>query len=516
MPDYGTKIADFTGRLHDGSQSAFDAIAMRDADHDLRQLTEPVRATFQKYVDKLGLKVDFTEPGAVQKLFKDAATKVAAAYAGKVLASAAAILIGEDIVAASVAGPIGAVIALGIDVAIIAFRSKKDETPEGGYKPGQWVMIDNGLKTVTKKVERAISWGEAAIFGDAPTKWDLELDREEDYSLGFIMGPGPEVHEWTVFNLKTSEEEAVDKFKIRPCDQQTAEQLDNNDETSLIREYKFLAYEEELLAGTVPTKPGSQVLFKGKLYRIVKTEGNAVLIENSAGDQIQTFMINLERGMVDSNIGYNMRDGKRVQQGFSAAPLEGIYRGMWAWVVPSIEQTVADPNIRRSLGVIILLQTNDVKGVYALDGKFFEVGEDQLKPCVVKTVERVLGTKLFREFHERCVADWPSENELQIHAPGKQYPLVCVGIGQEEGRDRPSQGGKPGTFTGKNYRYTRYVGDYGEKAKLAAKEEAIEKGHASAGWEEEQRVFREPDHASSGEWVVLAVVVVAAGYFLFS
>ncbi len=516
MPDYGTKIADFTGKLHDVSKSAFDAIAMRDANKDLREATEPIRERLQKYLDKLGLKVDFTEPGAASKLLKNALTKVAAGYGGKVIASAGATLLGEEVVAASVAGPIGIVLGIAAEAALVAFKSKQDETPTGGYKPGQWVMLDNGTKTVSRKVERAISWGEAAMFGDAPTRFDLELDREEDYSVGFVMGPGPEVSEWTCFNFKTAAEEAFHKSKVRPCDETTAEMLDNNDEMSLIREFKFLEDEEELLAGSVPTRPGSQVMLNGRPYRIVKTEGTQALIENTEGDQIQTSMINLERGNVGSNIGYKNRNGNRVQQGFSAMPLDGIFRGMWAWVVPSLSQRVKYPKIKRSLGIVILLRTNDVKGTYALDGEIFEVGEDQLEPCVLETVEMLAGVKEFRDFKERAVADFPSESELQIHAPGKKYPLVSMGIGQKEGRKKQPRTGKTEAFVARKFKYQGYVGDHGEKDKLDREQEEIEKGHAAAGWKEEQRLFKRTQEASSGQFAVVAICLVAAGYFLLA
>ena len=88
MPSYGTKIADFKGVLHDVSKSAFDALAMQNVDSDLKTATDPFRETINKYLAKVGLEVDWTEPGAVEKLLKNTAAKVAAAYAGKVVASA--------------------------------------------------------------------------------------------------------------------------------------------------------------------------------------------------------------------------------------------------------------------------------------------------------------------------------------------------------------------------------------------------------------------------------------------
>ena len=103
-----------------------------------------------KYLEKVNIDIDFTQPGAVEKIIKAAAGKVAVAYGGKVLAATAAVFGGEEFIAASVADPLGAIVALAADFAILAFMSDGDQTPIAGYKPGQWVMIDNGTKTVAR------------------------------------------------------------------------------------------------------------------------------------------------------------------------------------------------------------------------------------------------------------------------------------------------------------------------------------------------------------------------------
>ena len=514
MPSYGTKIADFKGVLHDVSKSAFDALAMQDVDGDLKTATDPFRETINKYLKKVGLEVDWTEPGAVEKLLKNTAAKVAAAYAGKVVASAAAVLAGEEIVAAEIAGPIGALVGLITEVAIVAFNRLRDYTPKGGYQPGSWVMIDNGAKTVSRKVERAISWGEAAMFGDAPIREDLEFDREEDYSIGFIMGPGPEQGEWTVFNFKIAEEETLAKHKLRPCDEETARQLDGNPEMSIVRELKFVEDDEAFLAGFLPTKPGSQVLFQGKPYRIVRTEGEHVVIENEHGDQLSTNINNLVRGRVSSNISQNIKDGKPVADGFSTQPLDAIYRGQWIWVPPSIDQKVRFPEMQRSLAVVVNLEGNRVRGVHCIDGKIWQVGENQIEAADIPTiVATISGIKEFTNFRARCTSGRASESELILYAPGKKYPYVCMGVGQSEGRDVEPKKTRKVRFGSPDYEYVGFVGDYGEKDEAEKEEERIEKGYAIAGDVGEKRLY--PQINASGTGTNIMMLLAGAGILFF-
>ena len=503
MPSYGTKIADYKGVLHEVSKSAFDVVAVASNDREIMGATEPIRSRITETLEKLGLEVDWSEPGALEKLMKNSAAKIASAYAGKVVASAAAVLYGEEVIAAEVAGPIGAAIGLISEIAIMSFNRLKDYTPPGGYNPGQWVMIDNGPKTVSRQVERAISWGEIEMFGDAPSRVDLELDREEDYSLGFVMGPGPEQGEWTVFNFESSLEETLKKHAIRPVDEATSQSLDNNPQISIVRDIKFVKDEQAFLEGRIPTREGSQVIFQNKVFRIVKTNGNQALIENDDGDQITTNINNLIRGRVSSNLSKNTKDGIAVSDGFNTQQLDIIFTGQWVWVPPSLEMKIKRADIERSLSVVVNLERNRVRGVHALNGKTWELEEDQIQAADLSTtVSTISGIKEFTEFQKRCISGRASQSELEIYSPGKKYPYVCVGIGQPEGQETRYTGIERQQFGKPDYNYVNYVGDHGEKEETAAQEERVQMGYEIAG--NERRVFPEGKASGSGNMMILA------------
>ncbi len=176
-------------------------------------------------------------------------------------------------------------------------RPTKGTSPVNGF--------DNGSMSVSKKIERSVAWGETEMFGDAPWDEDQELDRQEDYSIGFVMGANTEQGFWQCFNFKTNDVDRFHKDKIRPCSPEVAQQLDENEELSLVREYKFLKDAPAFVEGSVPTKPGSQVLLQGKEYTLVSTTGDWAIIQNKAGKQLSVVLEHLERGKVTQTTTYN-------------------------------------------------------------------------------------------------------------------------------------------------------------------------------------------------------------------
>ena len=526
MPTFGTFIADFSGKLHDVSKGAFDAIALRETGKEMGQLRDEFstfgssfKDSFQKYLKKINIEVDFATPGAVENIIKAAIGKITVAYGGKIAASAAAVFGGEEIIAASVAGPLGAIVALAADFAILAFMSSGDETPITGYKPGQWIMIDNGMKTVGKKIERSIGWAETQIFGDAPITSDFELDRQEDYSIGFILGEGREQGHWEVFNFKTGDEETHHKRDVRPVDSAVARDLDTNDEMTLVREFKFLEDDHTFLEGQVPTKPGSQVIYKGTPYRVVSSEAFEVLLENNSGDQIKTNINNLSRGKVTSTASYNMKNGKPVTEGFVTTSTDSVHSGQWIWLAPSIDQKVKFEIAKRVLGIIVLIDGELIRGVYALDGRVFEVVQSKITLATTESTESFRGIKAFTEFQLRATERRVSESELMTIAPGHEYPLICLGVAQEPGRETLTQKKRKVELSNQKFQYIDYVGDYGRVREADIWEEAIEKGEILPGTEGEEGVEGKEDRLLSVQGggmtpVLIAGLVLAGWYFL--
>ena len=155
-----------------------------------------------------------------------------------------------------------------------------------------------------------------------------------------------------------------------------------------------------------------------------------------------------------------------------------------------------------------------------MDGGFFSVSDQQVEPAVLSTVDMLSSVPEFIEFKARTLGPRPSATELQLHAPGLKYPLVCMGVGQEAGRDAHTRVGEAGEVKQRQFKYNRYVGDHGEKEEEARKQEAIEKGLATAEeWDREERLFplyHEQSAGGNGPFVAAAIGVIVLGYFFLA
>ena len=302
-------------------------------------------------------------------------------------------------------------------------------------------------------------------------------------------------------------------------DSAVARDLDTNDEMSLVREFKFLEDDHTFLEGQVPTKPGSQVIYKGTPYRVVSSEAFEVLLENASGDQIKTNINNLSRGKVTSTASYNMKNGSPVTAGFVTTSTDSVHSGQWIWLAPSIDQKVKFEIAKRSLGIVVLIDGKLIRGVYALDGRVFEVVQSKITLATTESTESFRGIKAFTEFQLRATERRVSESELMTIAPGHEYPLICLGVAQEPGRETLTQKKRKVELSNQKFQYIDYVGDYGRVREADIWEEAIEKGEILPGTEGEEGVEGKEDRLLNVQGggmtpVLIAGLVLAGWYFL--
>ena len=95
-----------------------------------------------------------------------------------------------------------------------------------------------------------------------------------------------------------------------------------------------------------------------------------------------------------------------------------------------------------------------------------------------------------------------------------------MGVGQQKGRDLHTRVGEAAEVKQREFKYIGYVGDHGEKEEGARKQEAIEKGLATAeDWENEERLFplyHEQQAGGNGPFVAAAIGVIVLGYFILA
>ena len=509
-PQFGTEIVDWKGVLHDVTKQAFDAAAVRDKIKGTRDFGK----TLEQYVKKVGLEVDFSEPGAMANLVREAASTIASAYAGKVLTAAAAMATGVELGAAG--GPVGIVIGIAAEFAIQAFFTEDESFND--YKPGQWVMLDNGSITVSKQVKREVSFGEVEMFGDMPWQEDFELDSQEDFSIGFIMGPNSEAGFWMAFNFKTSDVQRYHRKNIRPASSEVAEKLDGNDELTIVREFKFLKEDGAYLNSSVPTKPGSEVFYDEKPYTVVSSVGPAVVIQNDEGSRSVVDISKLQRGKVTQTVSFNHRaEGETISTpGFVTTPQGVIFQGQWVWLPASITQRLKYDDIPRSLALVLEIDRTRVKGVYAIDGDHFNVDERDCMGVDEKTTYFVSQLSTFQKFKSRALQ---GKGAIDNHWPGVTFRLLCMGIGRS-----------PGEALFKKVTNTWQDKMHGEYHRLRQAERQIKISSVTTGEEtrradyEEELVQKgvvsrhsEPLHSPPPEGnVAVLVAALAIGLFVFA
>ena len=78
--------------------------------------------------------------------------------------------------------------------------------------------------------------------------------------------------------------------------------------------------------------------------------------------------------------------------------------------------------------------------------------------------------------------------------------------------------GEPSKIEQRKFKYIGYVGDHGEKAEQAAKEEAIRKGvTTSEEWDAEERLFglyQEQQAGGNGPFLAGAIGVIVLAWFI--
>ena len=335
-------ISDAQGVYHDLSKGAFDSFSMQFG-QKTKDLTEslfnmPFAEGVQQILKKAGksakdyANIDLQGLGgklinALPTIAKNAMTgggvavaagKVAG-YAGLELSTGGAATVGIVVDAAKI----------GVEWAIDHFKEKELDS----YNRGDWLIIDEGEKTVTS-IDREMDEGIGEMFEDMPTISELHtLYRMEDYHQGFYIGSGKEEASSTVFDLITEREREVFDLKIRKLPEEDRTKLDNDRVSSEIRELYFTKKDGILLDTEVLTDPGTEVLYKDEIWHIVFCSGDEAIIEADGGRK-KVALVDLKRARQERVNGHSWQYDNGVapdNDSFSTHP-GGYGVGDWVWV----------------------------------------------------------------------------------------------------------------------------------------------------------------------------------------
>jgi hypothetical protein len=339
-------IADAQGVYHDLTKGAFDAFSIKNPAQHLSTtlLNQPVAKGMKKLADEFG--VDLKK---YQNMDVQGAASALAQYAGKKLGVGlgAEALLGKVAVAAEVGVPTGGLAVLGlilesaIEWGVSAFKSDVYE-PES-FLRGDWVVVDDGQKTVAK-IDREIDLGMSEMFEDAPTISELHVfERVEAFHVGFYVSSGKDEASSTIFDLMTGNVREHLDLKIKKLPLIRREELDNDPFASEVRELYFTKQDHVLLDCEVSCDPGTEVIYKNELWNIVRCEGDVALIEAGDGARESVPMVALSRARqerANSKAWRYTQDGVPENNGFNSDP-GGYGTGDWVWVERGVDWELA-------------------------------------------------------------------------------------------------------------------------------------------------------------------------------
>ena len=134
-----------------------------------------------------------------------------------------------------------------------------------------------------------------------------------------------------MFNFEYFRDESVRMEDVTLVDLQEIPKFEGNDVLRGIRDLKFRTELKDKIDTTVPTDPGSEVVYNGDLVQIVLTEGTQALIEDINGKRFIVSLDKLEIGRKTHTNSWNYREG----ESFNSAEADGsarVFAGQYVWI----------------------------------------------------------------------------------------------------------------------------------------------------------------------------------------
>ena len=311
----------------------------------------------------------------------------------------------------AIGGPWGVVFGSALEASGSIYRRFQEANrltlgePGATFNRGEWVAIEG--KTV---------------FTSEPDNHQSELGRRRlkkdiKISMGFYIEDGVELNAVKVFNFATLKEEERSQTEVASLSPTESSQVESND---FMRKLRTKYFEEEPASVTgfsVPTDPGTEVIFDGHIYEIEKAHGHNVQIIDKWGQRKVVDLAELRRGRVFMNTSHNY--GVSAPS-FTPGENSSIFTGQYVWVSP--REFAAKTSTRELAVVSHLTDGRRLIGFYALDGKMVDVAEASVQLVSDEYYETLAKIPVFNKF--RSMAYGTGEGRV---APGVTHPFECIG-----------------------------------------------------------------------------------------
>ncbi len=419
---------------------------------------------------------------------------------------------------ASMASPWGIAVSTAIEVAGSIYEVSKARARIGEigttFRTAEWVGIDNGAlaHNVLDDDFGGAFPNQTPQFPEEALEMFGHPAVKKEISTGFYIGQGAEQNMVHVFNFKTLSEEEVHIFDVTKLSAAEASKMDGDAFASRIREMRFEEGYSTTTGSDVPTDPGTEVVYKGAQYNIVKAVGAKVIIEDTYGRRLFVDLGNLKRGRVTTTVSYNYTNEGEVAHGGFVSPGESaIYSGQFVWVAArSKYKAVA----ARELVAVHIIRADRVIGFYALDGEQGDFAEDLVMLLDDEFNATLNDSKAFMEFKGAAMAGY----DMERVAPGQTDPLLCIAaVPVRVGKPRVYTGFSEGFIPGNTREYFMGgTGDAGLSKTLDATRDIAD--HIDGVPQQEtDGAFEDPQTAAnSGTSLFPIIALIAGGLFLFN
>ena len=302
-----------------------------------------------------------------------------------------------------------------------AARDKKRLT----FHTGQWVFIDNGEERHTNQEKAASFWGIGAMFGDMVGESDEHLSTEHVISIGFVKEPVVGDGEIDVFELETGD---IRRFRIQDIEHLTPGRAAEFDASEEMKIMKDIVLSEEPTPARVnaatPIDPGTEVTYDGRVYSVLESMGDQVRIQ-SGESTITVGVGKLQRGRTDHTNVWHY-DPHQTPTGFDRDVKAGLHSGMWVWVPTRLKMVRLFPTSEWELGLVRLLNGDNVDGYYAMDGERMTVPEVDIQVVPHAQDEWLNAHKFFKQFRNEALVGGHSVRSYNL---GQHFPKLCTGVG---------------------------------------------------------------------------------------
>ena len=312
----GSKIVDWTGAFHDLTKGSFDSTFFTDPGKPAKIDASYVKDTFGKVWDTIG----------GSQLLENVEIASFVQRAGSAVGGAALSTLGME-GSAMVMGPVGAAAALGVEELVRALVGTFQPDTRTSYDEGEWVMYDRGSKQVTRKVQQEENFMMAFGFGGEMGGADVKEQLLEDYGLGFFIESIDDTKDVRIFDFGKGHPVTVHPNLVMALPDTKKKEFDHNEDLSKVREVWFADELGLTLNSSVPTDPGSEVIFEGAPYTLVKAHGTRATIEDpSNGENKEVDLADLKGGRTLHDKSWKRPMGEAQCREREAVIIPGLFR----------------------------------------------------------------------------------------------------------------------------------------------------------------------------------------------